>query len=358
MIKILKPLWTIALLVLAVGCTSKSGKVDNVNQKPIFVILDTDMGNDIDDALALDMIYKYADRNVINLLGIMINKDYIHAPEFIDIMATWYGYADIPVGIMKVGDSLNINDKNYTKTVADLKSDGKYIFERTLSDYNSLPSACKLYRKILAEQPDNSVVVISIGFLTNLASLIESPPDEYSALNGKKLVEKKVKLLSIMAGSFTGKSYVEYNVMMDKPAATKVFAEWPCEIIASPFELGDSIRYPGKHIETDFMWTDKHPLVEAYKAYGLVVESGKASAPKLYDRCTWDLTSVLYVCEPDSMFFSKSPGGIITSDKEGYTHFIEDIKGKHRYLITTDQQKEAIKEYFVKIIAEKPKKYK
>lgn len=38
------------------------------------VILDTDMGNDVDDALALAMLYRYVDEGKADLLGVMVKN--------------------------------------------------------------------------------------------------------------------------------------------------------------------------------------------------------------------------------------------------------------------------------------------
>lgn len=84
------------------GC---SGAVSE--ETPVKVIFDTDMGNDIDDALALDMLYKYADEGRITLLGITSNKEEHPASvEYIDILNTFYGYPDIPVGRIREGREL------------------------------------------------------------------------------------------------------------------------------------------------------------------------------------------------------------------------------------------------------------
>ena len=48
----------------------------------------------------------------------------------------------------------------------------------------SAPSATAVLRKTLAAQPDHSVVIAQVGFSTNLARLLDSPPDEYSPLTG------------------------------------------------------------------------------------------------------------------------------------------------------------------------------
>ncbi len=35
-----------------------------------------------------------------------------------------------------------------------------------------------LYRKILQNQPDKSVTIVTVGFLTNICDLLKSEPDE------------------------------------------------------------------------------------------------------------------------------------------------------------------------------------
>ena len=87
------------------------------------VIFETDMGNDIDDALALDMLYKYADEGRITLLGITSNKEEHPASvEYIDILNTFYGYPDIPVG--RIREGANCDREN--SFVAQTSRDGGY----------------------------------------------------------------------------------------------------------------------------------------------------------------------------------------------------------------------------------------
>ena len=334
-------LFLVMALLLLGSCAKNKQLQENI---PISVIFDTDMGNDIDDALALDMLFKYIDEGRINLLGIMINKDYRYAPEYTNIMSTWYGYPQIPIGIFKQGETLSLNGNNYTKMVAEMQTEGRPLFKQTITDYESLPNASTLYRKLLSEQPNSSVTIISVGFSTNLALLLDTQADEYSSLTGVELVAAKVKLLSVMAGSFTEEPYVEYNIENDKDAARKVFAAWPSHIVVSPFELGNSIHYPAHSIENDFQWAEHHPMVEGYKFYDKMP----------YDRATWDLTSVLYVCEPDSLFFNQSSAGTITVDEAGHTLFQPTENGKHTYLTSTPEQRIAIKDYFVRLIAKQP----
>ena len=331
--------WLVCMAVLLSGCTSEHKKSDCLD-----VIFETDIGNDIDDALALDMLYKYMDQGIIKLSAVMLNKCAPEVGEYMDIMNTWYGYPDIPVGIVRNGadDAWG----RYAKEVVALKNeDGTPMFKRTHSDYDKLPDAHILYRKILASKPDHSVVISTVGFSTNLARLLDTPADEYSPLTGKELVAQKVKLLVPMAGNMEDPKYVEYNVERDLPAAKKVFAEWPTPIVVTPFELGLAIEYPGKSIECDFPWVPQDPLVESYRSYG----EGSIQ----YDRPTWDLTSVLYAVEGDKWFTVSQPG-TITITEEGYSIFTPSADGTFRYLKATPEQADGINKRFQEIISLKP----
>ena len=241
------------------------------------VIFETDMGNDIDDALALDLLYKGMDAGHIRLIGVSLNKRSSTSFEFIDLMNTWYGYPDIPIAYTP--RAVDNKDRDYTTPVCELKaSDGKPLFKRSRKP-GSWEDPVAMYRRLLAAEPDNSVVVVSVGFSGNLAALLASDGDDVSPLTGRELVARKVKYFSVMAGSFGVKKRAEYNVINDIPAARKFFAECPSPIVLTPFEIGKQVVYPGRSIAEDFGWAEHHPMVEAYKAYHEMP----------YDRPTWDV---------------------------------------------------------------------
>jgi inosine-uridine nucleoside N-ribohydrolase len=342
-----RTLYLCFFIISVFGCVTveASAKKAKTPQRPLTVIFETDMGNDIDDALALDMLYKYMQQGKINLVAISSNKQSPFSAEFIDVMNTWYGYPHIPIGVVHNGIDCENDAKNYAKCVSEMTIDGKPAFTKTIADYSTLPDAVELYRKILSQQADQSVTIISVGFSTNLSRLLDSNPDCYSRLSGKELVGRKVKLLSVMGGSFGEKSLKEYNIVKDIPAAKKLFALWPSEIVVDPFEIGIQITYPASSIQNDFHWTNLHPMVEAYKCY----------QPMPYDRPTWDLCAVLCAVEPRAGFFTQSRYGSIVVDEEGYTHFYSNQNGRRSYLSVTPQQVQHIKAYFVRFISSKPK---
>ena len=320
-------------------------KAPTQKDAPMTIIMETDLGNDVDDALALDLLYKYQDAGKIRLLAVNLNKNGEAPAEYADIMNTWYGYPDIPIGIIKDGADCETDAAvNYAKAVVDLKdAEGKPLFARSHPGYADYPEAVTLYRKLLAAEPDGSVVIASVGFSTNLIRLLETPADSYSPMTGKELVAKKVKLLVTMAGCFNNPDTHEYNVVKDIPAAKVIFEQWPTPVVTSPFEVGIQVKYPAASIENDFGWAPQHPMVEAYKAY----------LPMPYDRPTWDPTAVLYAVEGGDWFTVSAPGRIEVTDA-GSTLFTEDPAGTRRYLTVTQEQADAILKHFVEVITSKP----
>ena len=326
------------VLLLTMLCFGFGMRAQRMN-----VIFETDMGNDVDDALAIDMLYKYNKQKRINLMAVMLNKEGEFPPKYIDLLNTWYGQKRIPIGVSPRADKSMVAGTNYTQVVCEkLDEKGKPLYKRSIKDYSKLLSAVKLYRKLLAKAEDASVTIVSVGFSTNLALLLDTKADEYSPLTGKELVAQKVKRLVTMAGHIENPKYAEYNVVNDVAACQRVFNEWPTPIYMSPFELGLQVRYPAHSIENDFTWTKHHPIVDSYKVY----------LKKIEDRPTWDLTAVLYAVDPQQ-FFNISPAGKIVVTDEGYTHYKQDAAGKHFYLFITPEQAKAILEYFVTMVTAK-----
>jgi len=62
------------------------------------VIFDTDMGNDIDDALALAMLHALSDRGECQLIGVTLTNGHPAAVPYIRMVNRFYGRGDLPVG--------------------------------------------------------------------------------------------------------------------------------------------------------------------------------------------------------------------------------------------------------------------
>ncbi|WP_256010344.1 nucleoside hydrolase [Desertivirga xinjiangensis] len=305
------------------------------------VIFETDMGNDVDDGLALAMLFRYADDGVINLLGISNNKQSLSSLQFIDLMRRKYGYPQLPIATVQNGVQGENEAKSFARKVMDYKEDGRLVYSSRVKNYKHVESAVHFYRRMLANAKDTSVVIISVGFSSNLAAVLESKPDRYSILNGRELIARKVKFLSTMAGNFSSSKQKEFNIISDLPASRKVFRDWPGPIYISPFEVGASIHFPATVIEANLGYKGHHPLVTAYKEY----------IPMPYNRETWDLSSVLFAVEPEVHYFQVSKPGKLVVDEDGYTQFNEDINGRHYFLHTPSRPEGAkIKDRYVELI--------
>jgi hypothetical protein len=209
------------------------------------------------------------------------------------------------------------------------------------------PEATRLLRDVLARQPDRSVVIVQVGFSINLTRLLESPLDEHSPLAGRELVQKKVRLLSLMAGAFQpieGKQHLEYNVVKDIHSARKLAQNWPTPMIYSGFEIGLAIAYPAFSIERDYNYVAHHPLAEAYCLF----------MPPPHNRPTWDLTCVLQAVRPDREYFSLSEPGRVVVSEEGATRFVKEAGGRHCYLIADREQQLRVREVLVDLSSQPP----
>ena len=332
------------LMLAGCDCSTKNQQCTQ-NQSGIPIIFDTDIGNDVDDALAMGVIHALVNRGECQLLAVTITKDNQYAAPIINLINTFYGRPDIPVGMARSG--VTPDDGRYLKQVVLTKNEkGEDAFPHAIKPGSEVPEAVGLLRKTLAAQADGSVVVIQVGFSTNFARLMDTQADDISPLSGMELIRKKVRLLSIMAGSFVPKyTHIEYNIQCDVPAAKKLIAGWPTPIVFSGFEIGDMIQFPSVNIRNDFNYVKQHPLKESYHYYRGLDKS----------QATFDLTSVLYAVRPNHGYFDLSEPGTVVLDAEGRTTFEPGANGKHRYMIVSEAQIAKVVEALCLLSSEPPK---
>ena len=67
------------------------------------MIFDTDMGNDIDDAIALAVLHALQTHGEAQLLAVTVTKDHELAGPFVDGINTFYGRGEIPIGVVDQG---------------------------------------------------------------------------------------------------------------------------------------------------------------------------------------------------------------------------------------------------------------
>jgi len=194
-----------------------------VNAAPVKVIFDTDMCGDYDDAGALACLHALADAGECEILATIVHTRNSVSAAMCEIINAYYGRPDIPVGCVKgMGhEPKKFDEGRYGVTVK------KYAHWVKHRNSNDAPDAAEVYRKVLAAQPDKSVVICSVGFLTNLRKLVETDRD---------LVARKVKLWVAMACAYPNGR--ECNSMVDHESSRIAIEGWPTPIVFSDFQYG------------------------------------------------------------------------------------------------------------------------
>ncbi len=277
-----------------------------------YVIFDTDIGPDCDDAGAMAVLFEMAKKYDVKILGFANCTSNPYGNGAIRAIAEYYGYDDIKIGQHKGYEILKDGNK-YNKPVT--KKYCKYENSAIHAD-----SALNLYESVLKKAEDDSVTVISVGPLTNLAEMLNEQPE---------LFNKKVNSIVAMAGKFPkGK---EFNIECDPEAAKTVFEKFKKIIVCSGFEIGSKIK-------TGFTREyENNPVYDCYKYY-----MGGKEPP--YMRESWDLTAVQYAFEGEGGFYSLSKPVNITVDDDGNISASADKYSKRYYLIRKAES-ERIAEY-------------
>ncbi|GMV97119.1 MAG: nucleoside hydrolase [Phycisphaerae bacterium] len=293
--------------------------------EPVAIIYDTDMAGDVDDVGALAVLHALADAGEARILGCMISAPNEWVGPCLDAVNTYYGRPDVPIGNVcgfQNGYPKSIDDRpiesKYTRAIAE-------AFPHDLKRSTDAPPAVTLYRKLLAEQPDASVTIVSVGFLSNLKALLDSSPDQASPLTGEELVKKKVKLWVCMGGKFPDGRFAggggEYNVTIDTAAAVRAVNDWPTPVVFSGFEIGARIKVGSKLAGTP----ERNPVRAAYLHYNA-----------LKPREAWDLTAVLFAVRGQRDYWTLSEPGLCLMHAgvpHGHNEWIPAPGRRHRYLI-------------------------
>ncbi len=301
--------------------------VPSLAAAPAKIIFDTDMAEDVDDAGALAVLHALANRGEAEILATMISSRNESVGPCLDAINTYYGRPEIPIGYVQGlrygypggADANKETPSNYAGKVA-------AQFPHDLMKSSDAPEAARLYRKILAAQPDASVVIVTVGFLTNLQNLLNTTKDESSPLDGEALVRRKVRLWVCMGGKFPDGLFPnggsEYNVNYDTTASVRAINDWPTPVVFTGFEIGNRIKSGQRLRETP----ESNPVRACYQHFN-----------GLKDRESWDHTAVLFAVRGEKDYWTLSAPGFCLMHARvpfGYNEWIPGTEKNHRYLIS------------------------
>ncbi len=290
---------------------------------PVPVILDTDLGPDCDDAGAIAVLHALAGKGEARILGIMCNTTSEWCAPSVDAINTWYGRPDVPVGTLKRPGNAGGGPAWFGES-----------FNRFLTVHSPnrlgtgtrAPDALALYRKLLLAAPDASVVIASTGNTTNLRDVIESP-------GGLDLVRRKVRLLSVMGGTYPHGSKPDPNLNGDPGASRAVLERWPAPIVFSGTEIGDRIL-TGAALST--ATPAGNPVRLAYELWDdhfwRIWDPG-FDAKRIQPHPSYDQTAVLYAVRGLRDYWTAKTGGVTRLRGDGSTEWSAAPNRGHSYLV-------------------------
>ena len=257
----MKVSYLVAILALFIMVLTPSNLlaegVEEMNPKKI--IFETDMCTDVDDVGALAVLHALADNGEAEILAISYNEVHPSGAGTICAINTWYNRGDIPIGIYK-GNLASPDESSYLDGIA-------ANFPHDLPTVPT-PSSLELYLQLLSEQPDNSVTIISVGFLNNLYDLLKANPN---------LVAQKVTELVVMAEVVEDPFNTVRHDLIDKSAY--VIRNWPTPLVIS--QHGESVHTGTRLAEAPA----ENPVREAYY---------RRFNRQYRGRSSWDQIAVLY----------------------------------------------------------------
>ena len=294
---------------------------------PEKVILDSDMLTDFDDLGALACLHALADDGKCEILATISCTRGNASVGAMEVVNAYYGRPGILVGCAKErgvrGDGVTPDRyQDHAKYRDLIAAYSKWVRYPNSDD---APDANLVYRRVLSAQPDRSVVICSVGFMTNLRRLLETKPDSISELCGRDLVAKKVKRWVAMAFAYPRGR--EYNVMWDVGSARYVLENWPTQVVFSDGTYGGDLfagravlergrtRSPIKDVFSNMPARDvflKNPILWQQRNFGL---KGRAS---------WDETAVLAAVEGENSYFNVHRGRFVIVDEKGANEWIHD----------------------------------
>jgi inosine-uridine nucleoside N-ribohydrolase len=285
------------------------------------IIFDTDFGGDADDLGALVMLHNFQNRGECELLAVMAWSTEQYVIPAMDAVNRFYGNPEIPMGVRS--KESHFQDWNYNKPIAD-------ALPHKLTNQDVM-LAVELYRKLLSEQDDKSVTIVTVGPLKNIMDLIQSEPDKYSDLSGRELIIKKIKEFVIMGGHFpSGEN--EWNFNGNMPGVTRfVLENITVPVVFTGYEVGVAIQTGAvfEKLEKD------HPLYVGFKHFSQNASWMKDRYKgKILNNATYDQTAVLYAVHGGlGKYWEKVDNGYCVAKENGDNYWVEGDKYDHAYLV-------------------------
>jgi hypothetical protein len=171
---------------------------------PQRLIVDTDMGFDVDDVVAVCLANALHMAGKADLLAVVHDTGCKLGIGGVSSIQNFYGHNNVTLGAWK-GKFGSDCDQHYAGTSGQNQYLSRIIggMGGPVKDSSQVGSGVAAYRSALAAAPNGSVNIASIGMTTNLADLLASSGDGADARSGYDLVAAKVAKVVYMDGGCT-----------------------------------------------------------------------------------------------------------------------------------------------------------
>lgn len=293
--------WIACLLCLAFGLSASASK-------PRRIILDTDWWTDVDDAACVRMLTRAHRAGKIRLAGICVDAVRETSLPSLSSFLDYEGCPEIPLGA-----DWEATDYNGTPCYHQMLAE---YGEKTVSPRKA-EDCVSFYRRLLSKVK-GQVDILAVGYPNALARLLQSPADDFSPLDGRELVRRKVRHLCMMAGNYPqGKENNFTRTERSRKAGALLCREWPTEITFLGYDIGVDVLF-GATLDADDLL---HQVVCRLMPQGR--------------RSSWDpLTAWMAILgDASAVGFGWVRGTNTVDDATGANVFVEAPAGKHTYLV-------------------------
>ena len=286
---------------------------------PVKILFDTDMETDCDDAGAMAVLHALADGGECEILATVCSVRDVNSAATVDAINTYYGRPGLPLGIVQ-GPGVLKESKFAGKIAAE--------FPHRVKSAAAVPDAAAVYRDVLEKQPDRSVVIVTVGYLTNLKNLLQLPAGDGRA-SGRDLVAQKVAKWVCLGGNFVGQPPQDdlklgnVNFQRDAESAAYVVQNWPAPVVFVGREIGSVPS--GLALGASLAKTPgDNPVRRAYEHY---------FGGRVQNRHVADLTAVLYAVHGERDYWDVETQGYMDLRPDMTFQWKLDADKEHSYLV-------------------------
>jgi purine nucleosidase len=289
-----------------------------VPPKKIPILVDTDIGTDIDDAFALALVARSPE---LNLLGVTTVSGDTHARARLAAKLLWEaGLRRVPVAAGEPGRPLPMEQTRWAKD---------FHSPQLLSE-----SAVDFLDATLRRLP-GATTIVAIGPLTNIAALLQKDP----------AIAKKISRIVLMGGAIhhgygnDPTPVAEYNIAADPAAAQKVFSS-AVQILMVPLDVTAMLQLRAS--DRHRVFTNLSPMTDALT---ILYNLWHQRTPTLFDPMAVAIVIDPGLCQTTPLH--------VEVDSNGFTRAIDNKPPNATVALHTDPQK--FFQFYLSRVAPEPK---